>query len=111
MQEYLFRLPEEVETALKELEHEAISQGWEGVNDHNLKIAKKEAREAIKKAIATATAEAEKWERERILEQLYKLTTARCNVYTEVPSTIDVVVSRDAVHSMIESIQTGSHAE
>lgn len=105
------QLPEAVETALKDLRSEAITQGWEGVNERNLQYANDAVRAAISKAIATARAEAEKRERERILEQLYKLTTARCNVYTEVPSTIDVVVSRDAVHSMIESIQKGNHAE
>ena len=64
------QLPEAVETALKDLRSEAITQGWEGANDRSLQYANDAVREAISKAIATATAEAEKRERERIQKWL-----------------------------------------
>lgn len=45
------QLSAEMEAALKDLENEAHIQGWEGVNDKNLKIANKVVREVIATAL------------------------------------------------------------
>lgn len=58
------QLSAEIEAALKDLENEAHTQGWEGVNDKNLKIANKVVREVI----ATAIESAKREEREKHIE-------------------------------------------